>query len=104
MKIEENLNLNKRRQFLIVALENGNIEQAQYDKEMPILERQIQENLSVRIKENSKLINEIKKVKKTVLTDGDLKRNIATILINYLEEYILKNLAKNVVVFIVYVS
>jgi len=77
----------ERRHFLMRALDNHNITQEEYDKEMPGLKHQIAVNLQTILDEQAiKLNEEIVKVKKVVIDDGNLKRAIANILIKFLEQ------------------
>lgn len=85
---QDNTSLMGRRHFLIRALNNHNITQEEYDREMPELEKKIQLNLSRKLKENQEeLKNEITQLKNVLVSDGDLKRGAARIIIRFLKDY-----------------
>jgi hypothetical protein len=81
----------KEKHILIRALENNNITLAEYDKKITILEDKIRNNIIEKLKENDKLIKDIKNIKKNIQYDGDLKRAIAKLFINFLEPYLTKD-------------
>ena len=86
MEVESDNKELKRRAFLLVALENKNVSQEQFDKEMPALEIAIKENLLKKLAEcKENMDTEIVQIKKTVFSDGDLKRAVARTLIKFLE-------------------
>ena len=85
--IQENTKLNERRFFLMRGLRQNNITQVEYDREMPELEKQIRENLAKRLIVESEILkSEIYQLKQTISTDGDLKRAVARMLINFLKK------------------
>ena len=85
--MKENTKLIQRKQFLMRALSNRNIEESEYKKEIAKLEPLIQANLDKRLKaEYAKLKEESNTIKKTIISDGDYKRAIARMLIQFLKE------------------
>jgi len=75
----------ERKQFLMRGLANKNVTQEEYDAEMKDLEKEITANLQeVLAEEHAKLKDEILQIKKTIFTDGDMKRGVARVLIKFL--------------------
>ena len=97
MIIKKNTKLIARKQHLLRALNTHNISEADYNKEMPELEKQIAINLKEALEEAYSDIREnINVVKKTISDDGDFKRCIAKIIISFLEDNLSKEEVKGV--------
>jgi len=83
----KNTKLLQRKMFLIRALENKNITQAQYDAEVPDIEKQVAINTDEFLKEHyANLKDTTVEIKRTIISDGNFKRSIAKMLIKFLEE------------------
>lgn len=87
MEIKELNPLVKRKNFLLRGLYNNNIENVNSAKnEIRELEIQIQTKIKSVLKENEEnLKTQSKTIQKTVFEDGNMKRAIARMLINILE-------------------
>ena len=86
MELKINRKLNERKLFLIRGLDRKNVSQVQYDKEMPELERKIFANLQAFLAESQKeLAAKLLETKKVVHEDGQFKRSIAKMLIDFLD-------------------
>ena len=86
MEVTKNKELLDRKHFLMRALNNKNISQEEYDKEIPALEEAIKENLANKLEEAKEEIKtEFQQIKKTIIIDGDFKRAIASALIKFME-------------------
>ena len=95
--IHESTRLQERRHFLIRALDNHNITQSEYDKEVPELEKQIEENLEKRLIEEDEILkSEIHQIKQAIPTDGDMKRAIAKMTIKFLSQHLQRSEVKGV--------
>ncbi len=86
-----------RKHFIMRAVENNNMTQDDYDAEVKVLDKEITANLQeVLAEEHEKLKNAVVQIKKTVYTDGDMKRGIARVLIKFLELNFTKEEVKGV--------
>jgi len=75
----------ERKHFLMRALSNKQITEEDYDTEIKSLNKEITANLQeILAEEHEKLKDEVLQIKKTVYTDGDMKRGIARVLIKFL--------------------
>jgi len=85
--VTENKQLIARRHFLIRALANRNISKTAYDEEMPGLDAQIMKNLTARLEKSAEAMRiDLAKVKEITVSDGDLKRGVAKLLIEFLRK------------------
>jgi hypothetical protein len=97
MEITESKPLIERKLFIIRALENHNMTQEEFDAEYPELDRQIKENLAKALVEQENSFKEaIIETKSHTIYDGDLKRQIATILYNMLQDSLTNDEIKGV--------
>lgn len=88
MEIKENQSSLERKQFLMRALDRGNITQEKYDAEVNELNIFIQKNVAEVLKANQvKLRSEIHQIKTITSEDGNMKRGVANTIIKFLEEY-----------------
>lgn len=75
----------ERKHFLMRAVDHKQITEEQYDTEIKELNKEITANMQeVLAEEHEKLKNEVIQIKKTIYTDGDMKRGIARVLIKFL--------------------
>lgn len=76
----------ERKHFIMRALAYKQITQNEYDTEIKELEKEITANLQELLaEEHEKLKNQVLQIKKTIYTDGDMKRSIARVLITFLK-------------------
>lgn len=76
----------KRRILLIRGLSSRNVSQEEYDKEMVILDPIIKKQTADNLKEAYELRGQVKEEIRTSQYDGNLKRAIADLLYQFLEE------------------
>ena len=75
----------ERKHFLMRALEHKQITEEEYNEKIKSLEKEITSNLQeVLVEEREKLKDEAVQIKKTVFTDGDMKRGVARVIIKFL--------------------
>jgi len=96
MVVTINKKLNERRHFLFKAKAHKNISQEQFDKEMTELDKQVRINLQNELTSlNEKLHDQVLVAKKEI-SDGNLKRAAARIMIRYLESYFTEDEIKGI--------
>ena len=97
MIVKKNSEALERKAFLIKSLENENITKKEYDAEIAILDPFIKKNLEEALaKCNAELKSKINNVKESVREDGPLKRSVANILINFLEDHFIDDEIKGI--------
>ena len=68
------------------AVESRNITEEEYNEKIKELNKEITANLQeVLAEEHKKLKDEVLQIKKTVYTDGNMKRGVARVLITFLK-------------------
>ncbi len=86
MELKKNTEILKEKHFLMRALEHKNITQEEYDKRIQGMEKRLIQNVQELLAEEyAKLHEATIQVKKTVYTDGDFKRGVARVLIEFLK-------------------
>lgn len=87
MEVIKNRPLLERKQFLMRAVYNDNMPEADANKEIAELDAQILENLEEAIREQEEANQqELKSIQKVQIKDGDLKRSVANLLIKFLQD------------------
>ena len=87
MEVTKNRELLERKHFIFRAMEHGNMDKTEGEKEILKLDRQINDNLQEQLSlNNTELVEELKAPKKEVM-DGDVKRGAARVLIRLLENF-----------------
>jgi len=87
MIVKSNAEAMDRKHFIMRALDCKNMSQSDYDEEMKLLEPFIERNLAKALVECKKqLKTDIHQIKQIVVHDGDLKRSIAKMLMEFLKE------------------
>ena len=86
MEITENSTMLERKHFLMRQLDHKFITQEEYNKKIENMDKALALNVQkVLNQESAKLKDEVLQVKKITFSDGNMKRNIARILIKFLE-------------------